>query len=238
MRLIQRLLVNGEPVEVIEDDVRLSLTSPGRATFRVKSGKPLAGPVEYIKGWQHDTDDRPVKVFWGFIDRSSTVGGNEQMIFCRELSAMLNRDLPMGLRKVSAADVLARIHKETGAQFVTNNQAHFSRISPYFHHVGGGYMAMDAIGQVFQIPNYIWQQQGDGKIYVGSWDNSRWADPKRHITIPDNWFTDHMAHNTASMTMIPTLRPGLKFNRGIITAVQLKQEKMVITWKKPSNAFS
>ncbi|WP_067584713.1 hypothetical protein [Endozoicomonas ascidiicola] len=238
MKLIKRLLVNGEPVELIEEDTRLSLKSPGRATYRVKTSKPMAGAVEFFTGWQSEEGDQPVRFFSGFIENTSTVNSNEKLLFCRESSALLNRDLPMGLRKVTAADVLKRISKETAAQFITNNQEHFSRISPYFHHVGGGYQAMDAIGDVFQIPNYIWQQQGDGKIYVGSWDNSRWADPKRHATIPDNWFTDHMAHNTAAMTMIPWVRPGVKFNRGIITAVQLTQERMVITWKKPSNAFS
>ena len=73
-------------------------------------------------------------------------------------------------------------------------------------------------------------------VFVGSWDDSRWAD--KPVSIPDNIFTKHLAQNSATLGMIPALRPGALFNRGIITAVQLKQENMVITWKKPSVAFS
>ena len=100
---------------------------------------------------------------------------------------------------------------------------------PYFYHLGDGYHAMDAIGQVYSIPRYLWQQQGDGSVYVGSWFDSRWSE--NPVTIPDSLFTQHMSTNSASIAMMPSVRPGAQFNRGIIDSVQLISETMVISWK-------
>ena len=234
MKIIKRLLVDGEEYKLIDDDVRLNLKRPGRACFKVQANKPLEGLVILDTGW---SDSKLHRFFIGFIDGlPTTVSPGEQLIFCRELSAALNRDLLMGLRHVSAKDVLARINKETDLSFTLPGAGYMQKQSPYFHHCGGGYQAMDAIGPVYEIPNYIWQQQGDGSIYAGSWNDSRWAD--KPVSIPDNVFTNHLAQNSAILGMIPALRPGVKFNRGIITALQLKEENMVITWKKQSAAFS
>ena len=241
MKIVKRILVDNQEYGLISDDVRLNLTRPGRATFRVRADKALSGLVLFDTGW---SDSEPQRYFIGFVERQTKVSSNERILFCRELSAALNVDLPMGLRKVSVKDVLARIAKDTGLRFITPSitpsitQAtdYMQTRSPYFHHVGGGYHALDAIGKVFRIPDFIWQQQGNGDIYTGSWNHSRWA--SRPVEIPDNLFTEHLALNCARIGMVPTLRPGVLFNRGIITAVRLQNEHMVLTWKKKSAAFS
>ena len=233
MKIVKRIFIDNQEYGLISDDVRLRLIRPGCAVFRVRANKTLSGIVMFDTGW---SDSQLKRYFIGYVDKPTTISPNEQMLFCRELSAALFRDLPMGLRKVSAKDVLARVARDTALRFISPAAGYMQTRSPYFHHMGSGYHALDAIGTVYQIPNYIWQQQGNGDIYVGSWNDSRWA--SRPVNIPDNLFTEHLAQNSARIGMIPSLRPGVKFNRGIITAVQLQDEHMVLTWKKPSAAFS
>ena len=230
MKIIKQLHVNGSPYALIDEEVRLELSSPGRARFLVQSSKPLSGVVQFAIGW---SDSELFRLFTGFIDRQTTVNDKQQLLFCRELSAALNRPMPMGLRRVSLKQVLAHLSLKTDISFATSPQPYSQTPVSHFHHTGGGYQAMDAVGRVFQIPNYIWQQQGDGSVYAGSWHDSRWA--SRPVQIPDKLFTQHLAHNSAQMMMIPSLRPGVAFNRGIIDTLTSKNDSMVISWK-PLNA--
>lgn len=229
MKIVKRLLIDEQECGLIEDDVVLSLTRPGRARLRVRSDCALDGLVEIEAGW---SETRSHQVFRGYVDSQVTVSAGEQLLFCRELSAALNRDLPLGLRRVTAVDVLDSIAETTKLRFSPASAGYMTRDAPFFHHLGGGYHAMDALGDVYQIPDHIWQQQTDGSIYVGSWGDSRWAEPQRRVRIPDNMFTEHLAHNSARIGMIPAVRPGVLFNRGRITSLRMRNESMVITWRK------
>lgn len=51
MQLHKRLIVNGEPVPLIDDDVRLDLFSPGCAAFTVSSNTQLKGLVQLDMGY-------------------------------------------------------------------------------------------------------------------------------------------------------------------------------------------
>lgn len=226
VKIIKELLINGEQYPVITDEVTLELSSPGRARFMVNSNKPLTGVIQFSIGW---SQSELYRLIVGYIEKPITVNEKQQLLFCRELSAALNRPLPMGLRHATARDVLARLSKETKLAFVTADREYARTQAPHFHHVGGGYMAMDAIGRVYRIPAYIWQQMGDSSVYAGSWHDSRWA--SRPVQIPDKVFTQHLAHNSARMLMSPSLRPGVQFNRGIISGLTSKDDSMVITWK-------
>ena len=226
MKIIKQLTINGIDTKLISDEVSLELSNPGRAKFIVRSDKLLNGVVQFTVGWQGTASYR---FFVGYIDRQITVNPQQQMLFCRELSAALNRPIPLGLRHVTLPDVLAAISKKTELAMITSDADYTKKQVSHFHHVGGGYQAMDAIGRVFRVPRYIWQQQGDGSVYAGSWKNSRW--PSRRVQIPDKLFTDHLSFNSARLMMIPGLRPGVQFNRGIINTLTCSNDTMVISWK-------
>ncbi len=231
MKIIKSLTVDNKPYGLVKDDIRLELCSPGRATFVVLSDHELNGIVSLKAGW---SDGKTYNWFIGYIESSITIDTKQQKLFCRELNATINRFLPLGLRHVAAKDVLVSLTEQTDINFMIPGADYMDQPSPYFYHLGDGYQAMDAIGRVYRIPQYIWQQMGDGSVYVGSWLDSRWAG--NPIQIPDSLFTRHMSTNSASLPMSPAIRPGVLFNRGIITTVQLIKETMVITWK-PSNEW-
>lgn len=232
MKIIKILKVNNQAIGLISEDIRLELSSPGRATFVVRSDKPLNQVVTFDAGW---TDGRVYRVFVGYIESSITINPQQQKLFCRELTATLNRDLFLALRYVTLKDVLNRLNELTSLNFALPDADYCRLQSPYYYHLGDGYQAMDLLGRVYQIPFFIWQMQGNGSVYVGSWAQSRWA--TRPIEIPDKLFTAHTSANCARLPMTPGIRPGVKFNRGIINTTQLSGDQMVITWK-PYNELS
>lgn len=86
MRLHKVLAINGAPIALVKEDVRLDASSPGRANFTVQSSAPLKGLVTLDVGYNQSTLQRH---FIGYIERCTAANAVEQMLFCRELSAVL-----------------------------------------------------------------------------------------------------------------------------------------------------
>jgi hypothetical protein len=231
MKLDRQLNINNTPYHVIEDRVLLDLDSPGRAQFLIDAGdKPVAAKqvVSFTLGYaKHDTMQR---VFLGFVESVNTVD-KRQKLFCRELSAVLYAPLRLDLRHVTMQEVITDIHTKTGLTFSVGDGAYSSKKVANFYNLGNGYQAMQSMARVFGITDYIWQQQGHGVIYAGSWQDSRWADLP--IDVPAEMFTEHLSNNSAKLVAIPALRPGVKLNGNIVTKVDFSGNQMVVTWKKP-----
>lgn len=232
MKLVKTLRVNNQPFTLVDDEVRLDLTGPGRANLSVISDQSLGGLVQLDIGY---TGHQSQRYFTGYIEQCTQLDNKSYRLFCRELAAVLNQDLPLALRNVNLDEVLKQIGDQTGIQFVTPKKAYAVERVPFFHHLGGGYMALDACGPVFNIPDFIWQQMGDGSVFVGSWQDSRWA--TRAIEIPNKWLTEQGQANQATIPLMPPLRPGILFNKQFrIESLRLSKERMEITWSKHSSA--
>lgn len=106
------------------------------------------------------------------MERCTTSNSQEQVLFCREVAAILTHPLPMGLRHVNMSEVLLEVSKKTGLRFRVPEAAYTKIKTPYFYSLAAGIQAMDSLAQVFSIPNFVWHQQGDGEVYVGSWADS------------------------------------------------------------------
>ncbi len=225
MKYSHKLTINGVPTELIKHDVRLRYSQPGTASFTVKSTATLSGVVLFslaVNGQQ------PHNQFYGYIERCTPASAEHQILFCREKSAALKPRLPISQRNKSLRDLLSEIAGKTGLKFSLPPQSYADTPVPYFINTGSGYHAMQQIGEVWQIPDYIWQLKRDGSIFVGSWSDSHW--PGKPITIPANLLDKQQASQTAQMLAIPGLRPGFVLNGHRLTSVDLADNKMVIQW--------
>lgn len=225
MRLHRRLRIAGEPVPLVEADVRLDLFAPGRAAFTVQAEAALPGIVQFDLGYQINNLQR---FFIGYVTRSEVAGTGRQKIFARELTAALSRRLPLALRYVTLPEVLRAVAAQTGATFITG-QGDYTRVkAPAFYSAGTGYWAMDSLGAVFQVPQFIWQQQGDGRVFVGSWAESFWSG--RPLPLPAGLQTEHGVAGRAKIPVVPRLRPGVSLNGSYLTALALSGNFMQLTW--------
>lgn len=224
MKLEKRLAVNGVPVPLVREHICLDVSTPGRADVTVISDKPLKGVVTMAIG---DARTNPVDFFTGFVVQSHTVDAKQQRLFCRELSAVLWGSMPVSIRNASLRDVLGVYGRKSGLSFVIPGKPYADTLCPAFQTIGNGIHGLDSLGGVFGIPNYIWQQQGDGQVFVGSWEESRWAG--KPFDVPESFFQEVQLDGTKTLQAIPGLRPGVRLNGQYITSLQLKEHFMVVT---------
>lgn len=232
MKLTKKLTVDGKPVKLIDERIFHALKTPGRASFHVQSSTPLSGIVRFEMGYQVD---QLQPYFLGYVENSNRIDDKHQRIFCRELTGALSRQLPASLRHVTLAETLAYFAEITGLQFVVPEQqdanSYTKKKAPFFYSAGDGYHCFDSMARVYDIPQFIWQQQGDGRVYVGSWLHSWVAD--KSLPIDEKWFTNHGIANSAKLPALPKLRTGLSIpGRGIITDLEFSGNSMNITWSK------
>lgn len=237
MRLHKSLTIAGQPITLVNETIVHELQTPGRAIFVVQATQALSGIVTYATGYKADSIPT---VFTGYIEQSTPIDAKQQRIIVRELSASLNRRIPISMRHCTAHDILQHITSKTGVQFVlgkVNNQpnAWHQLILPTFQHRGGGYMALDSIGHAFNISRYMWQQQPDGKVFVGSWDATPWAG--KTLPIAANRLTQVTANNSGNLPVIPKLMPGTQIQIGnndpmIVTRTEITDTIMRINWAR------
>lgn len=234
MKLHQVLTVGGVGYELVKSDVRLELRNPGRATFTVLAGAPLKGLVTFDLGY----NDKPLqRHFIGYVERSTAANAKQQVLFCRELAAILAKPLPMNLRHVDLHGVLEHVSQQTGLRFRVPDQPYATTRAPFFYSLAAGFQAMESLAQVFNIPDFIWQQQGDGEVFVGSWADSYFG-VRPALQLPVELFHDYQGNQSAAIAALPGLRPGATINQGErVTHVALADNQMAIRWKTQSAAL-
>lgn len=167
----------------------------------------------------------------GYVERSSTASSTQQVLVCRELAAIRANPLPLNLRAV-----LVEIGQHTGLRFRVPEQPYASVKAPFFYSLAARYQAMDSLARVFNIPDFIWQQQGDGEVFVGSWADSFFG-VRSPLRLPVELFDDYQDNQSAMIAALPVLRPGATINHGErITSVALIDNQMAIRWTTQSAA--
>lgn len=227
MKLHKVLSIGGVAVPLVTDDVRLDLKSPGRATFTIKAGATVKGLVTLDIGYNESALQRH---FIGYVERCTATNGVEQVVLCREVAAVLTQPLPMNLRHVDLRAVLADISTRTGLRFRVPDKAYTRVRTPFFYNLAAGYQAMDSIARVFGINDFVWQQQGDGEVFVGAWADSFFG-ARPPLQLPVNLFNGYQGNQSAMIAALPGLRPGASINQGErITNVTLSGTQMAIKW--------
>ncbi|MCD5993632.1 hypothetical protein KDX38_08360 [Pseudomonas sp. CDFA 602] len=233
MKLHKVLTIGGVLVPLVSDDVRLDLKSPGRATFTVQAGAQVHGLVTFNIDYNEAALQRH---FIGYVERCTAANGIEQVVFCREMAAVLGKSLPLNLRHPDLRAVLTEISSKTGLHFRVPDQPYTKVKAPFFYSLAAGYQAMDSMGGVFGIPDFIWQQQGDGEVFVGSWAESFFGG-RPALQLPVSLFDGYQGNQSAMVSALPGLRPGASLHQGErITSVTLAGTQMAIRWTTQSNA--
>ncbi|USD19758.1 hypothetical protein MJO52_11760 [Microbulbifer variabilis] len=227
MKLHKTITVAGTPYAIVDSNVRVNLFTPGRALFTVQAEQSLKGLVVFSCGY----DVTAIKPwFLGFVEACTQVDKKQQRIFCRELSAALYYRLPLALRGVDLQGALNTISGATGLRFTlpAGDMAYLKQRVATLYNTANGYHMMDSLGEVFGIAKLLWQQQTDGQVFVGSWNDSNWATSP--VQVDRTWERQLTSHNGATLPVMPTMRPGALYNGDILTGVELVGAKMNITW--------
>lgn len=232
LKLHKVLAINGEPIALVKEDVRLELRSPGRASFTVQASAPLKGLVTLDIGYNDSTLQRH---FIGYVERCTPANSLQQVLFCRELAAILANPLPLNLRHVDLRAVLEEVSKQTGLKFRVPDKPYTRVKAPFFYSLATGYQAMDSLARVFSIDDLVWQQQGNGEVFVGSWADSFFG-ARSPLQLPTELFEGYQDNQSALVAALPGMRPGATINQGErVTSVTLAGTQMALKWKTQSN---
>jgi hypothetical protein len=233
MKLHKVLTIGGTAYPLVKDEVRLELKSPGRASFTIQADAQVKGLVTLDIGYNEATLQRH---FIGYVERCTAANSVQQVLQCRELAAILANPMPLNLRHVDMTMVLAAISEKTGLRFRVPDKGYAKMKAPYFYSLAAGYQAMDSLARVFSIPDFIWQQQGDGEVFAGSWADSFFG-ARAPLQLPAELFDGYQGNQSAMVAALPGLRPGATINQGErITSVTLADNKMAIRWTTQSAA--
>ncbi|ENC6433142.1 hypothetical protein ABKX88_001331 [Aeromonas veronii] len=223
MKLTTRLTINGQPAHLVEHDIMLDLNAGGRAALtaqaEVQKGQPITIDVGYnneLRRW-----------FTGYVfDVQPAASGSVQLL-CRELAGVLAGRLPVSMQHATMRNLLAWLTTETGLTFMLPEAADYAdRPIPNFTSAGTGYQLLENAGRAFEIPDFVWYQQPDGAIFVGSHADCRWHG--REVEIDPSW-TARQAGNLITLSPVPAMRPGATVNGKRVTRVRLKGDEMTLT---------
>lgn len=216
MKLIKKLYINGEPVEFSDDDIRLFAMRSGIASFTVQSKESLTGLVQFVLGYE---GRKTYNYFFGYITDSIKQNKDIQLIKCDELIGALKSYFPITLENVTFKEIIAYFAEETGLSFIVPDKAYSKIKVSQFYNIGSGYHALDALGEIFKIDDYVWYQQGDGKVFAGSWSDSYFAN--KDLPIDSTLFDDFKSTNSAKIVIQPYLRPFVSLNGKRVKSVQM-----------------
>jgi hypothetical protein len=210
MKLLQLLTLNDTEYELADDRTVLELSAIGKAQFTVNTSDTITKgmKVEYAAGYaQHGS---VTQIFLGYVDSVTSINAKQSQIYCRELVGALAFNVLISLRHPDLQTVLAEVTEQTGLTFSIPDKDYCTKQIPNFVSHGSGLHILDSIGKAFEIDDYVYQQHGDGVIYVGSWQDSRWQG--LDLDIPDHHFSEQVGGNSARMVISPALRPGVMLN--------------------------
>lgn len=228
MKLHKRLKVAGKEVHLIREEVRLELHNPGRASFTVHTQQRLQGAVTLDLGY----NDGPLqRLFIGQVERCVPINVQQQQVYCRELTSVLHNSMPLALRHADLAQVLGEIGRLTGLEVHIPDAMYARHRAPCFYSLGNGLQAVDSLRQVFDIDDFVWQQQSDGRLFAGAWGDSEWGQ-RAPLDLPPQLFEAVQGNQRALIAALPGLRPGASFNhRQRIVSITLSDSKMALKWK-------
>ena len=235
MRLYKTLTIGGEAYQLASESITLDIARPGRAIFQVvqpegATGMP-SGMVDFSLGW--NVAGRQSRFITCDIERAEPLNNREYRLFCNEISARLDTVLPVALRHPNLKQVLQAYSAKTGLNFILPERGYATVQVPAFYGVGTGFQALANIGPVFGIDDYVWLTQGDGKIFVGSWQDSRW--PDRGIEIPREFYKSVSFIGNRSIAAIPGLRPGALVDGQRVVRVEFAGQTMRFQCERAEN---
>ncbi|MGU5722743.1 hypothetical protein [Aeromonas media] len=227
MKLSTNLNLSGQPAHLIDHDIVLDLSAGGRAALTIEGPATKGQTLTVDTGYNSELR----RWFTGYVYDVQPAANGASMLLCRELAGILGSKFPVSIQHATLRNLLAWLTDQTSLTFLLPDGADYTDTPiPNFTSAGTGYQLLDHAGRAFSVPDFIWHQQPDGAIFVGSHAHSRWADKAVEL---DPAFSAKQAGNTFTLAPIPAMRPGAIVNGKRVERVRLKGDEMTLTTATP-----
>lgn len=223
MKFNERLYVGNAEATPMSVMCNLGYRMPGNATIMTNVKPNMKQVIAYECGY----DGKMMRYFMGYVESYKQINQGQYSLFCRELVGALRNPLPVSIQHTTLKELLAQVTIMTGLEFVSLDTDYMNTPVPHVINHGTGFALLDSLGDSFDIPKYLWQQMGDGRIFVGSWLDSMWYN--RNIPIAYDLISQ-ASINTVEVPCMPQLRPGVMVNGQRVRTIQQNKNKMLLTW--------
>lgn len=225
LNFIQTITIDDDAFKVIDSDVLLTLNRFGRGRFLIEAQeKPSQGLVKFVSGYKGRNSTQWLT---GFIESVVEVEQNQWRVFCRELSAVYYSICPIALRNVSLTEVTKALFDLKSVGFSAPDMPYSKTKAACFNSWGRGLDAIEQLGRVFSIDDFVWYLQDDQSIFVGSHKDSIFNG--HDFPIARSAFKQ-LTSMDGILGLVPGLRPGFSVNQKRIQQVRIKNENMVLEW--------
>ncbi|MDN3696367.1 hypothetical protein QWY97_03235 [Vibrio cortegadensis] len=226
MKLDKRLYIDGELTALAEEQVIFELSAGGRATFVTKGEVTENQLVELHIGYQGAFK----RYFDGFVTKAQPAQNGYTRFIARERSGLLAARWPISIQHATVSEIIEQLSFETGLKFVLPEQEYVVTRIANFTSQGTGYQLLNNLGRAFNIDDFVWYQQSDGTIYLGSFEHSRWY--SRPIALETSLSSKQRGGDNMTLAAMPSVRPGVIVNGKRITQVHFEKSQMTLYWKQ------
>ncbi|KKD01376.1 hypothetical protein [Photobacterium halotolerans] len=234
MKLQTRLFVNQQEVKLADHKVSLKLSLGGRAIFVFSAEQPPEArqPVAFDVGYNGKLN----RWFDGYIETVQPAESGHHKIMVKENAGILSQRWAVSLEHPSLRDVTDKLTKLTGLIISLPEDVDYTdRKIPNFVSKGDGYQLMASLGRAFAVPDFVWYQQGDGSVYVGSWADCHFG--QREFSVPPELSQRQMA-DSMTFSPFPVFRPGARVNGKRVTRLELHGDEMTAYWQATESPIS
>ncbi|CAI2063103.1 Uncharacterised protein [Serratia quinivorans] len=230
MKPIVTLKIGALDAPVSAYEVVTDLNDTGRGFITAKIADDATGAIVRLDLGYNNTAYR---WFTGYVERDQPSDNGFRRLFVREMTGVFEKRWPLSLQHPTLRQVTQALSTASGIEFILPAADYTDTPIPHFVHSGTGWQLLNTLGRAFGIDDYIWQQLPDGSVWLGRWQDSRFAGLP--VDIPTEYASSTGAGNSVTLPLIPSVRPGAMVNGQRITRVAIKDGDMTLTWT-PLNA--
>lgn len=225
MKPIVTLKIGALDAPVSAYEVVTDLNDTGRGFITAKIAGDTTGSIVRLDLGYNSTSYR---WFTGYVEREQEADNGFRRLFVREMTGIFEKRWPLSLQHPTLRDVASALTGASGISFILPDAEYVDTPIPHFVHSGTGWQLLNSLGKTFSIADYIWQQMPDGSVWLGRWQDSRFAGLP--VEIPTEYASSTGAGNSVTLPLIPSVRPGVMVNGQRITRVAIKDGDMTLTW--------
>jgi hypothetical protein len=234
LRLAKRLLINGRPVALASDYVRLELSEVGAGIFELLEHPPQLARA-LVELYAAVGEGQEYLVFTGAVRETRELAPGRLRVDVVELSTVLNMTLVLNMMHATPREVVAKIERTTGLRFLLPaGEDYLDERRVVFQHYGTCRSALEAAAKKWEVDDAVWFQLPDGRMYWGHWTLGPYT--KAPLPIRSDLIVERdNVRRTLVLPYIPALRPGMVVQsdfRFRIDSLVFSDDTTRVTWRE------
>lgn len=229
MKLYKKCSINNQTRELISCNIILEMNSAGRGFVKIKaeSDETFLNKVFILNVGYHESINR---FFTGFVESEQIAETGTKKLYVREMVALFSNKINVSLQHTTIKEITSLLTEKHHLTFELPDADYINKKIPHFKYQGTGYGLLDNIGRSFQIDDYCYYQTPFGKIFLGSYNESGYANKNIDLNDLNKLALKTSSSDQITLPFIPKVRPGVLINNKRVRLVNLKDDELSIAF--------